>query len=133
MFYVNDLRENEIKEQINTLFTQELIEYGKPIMQKFTKLMAYYRCAIMEIETKFNVLNQEFSLALDRNPINSIKSRLKSIPSMRDKLSRRGLQMSVDSIEQNLNDVADCAVIMSISRLATVCSRATTPKFWRER
>ena len=93
--------------------------------------MAYYRCAIMEIETKFNVLNQEFSLALDRNPINSIKSRLKSIPSMRDKLSRRGLQMSVDSIEQNLSDVADCAVIMSISRLATVCLRATTPKFWR--
>ncbi|MBR6783751.1 MAG: hypothetical protein IKM32_03580 [Clostridia bacterium] len=126
---MNDLRDNEIKEQINTLFTQELIEYGKPIMQKFTKLMAYYRCAIMEIETKFNVLNQEFSLALDRNPINGIKSRLKSIPSMRDKLSRRGLQMSVDSIEQNLNDVADCAAIISISRRATALLRATTPKF----
>ncbi len=110
---MNDLRENEIKEQINTLFTQELIEYGKPIMQKFTKLMAYYRCAIMEIETKFNVLNEEFSLRLDRNPINSIKSRLKSLPSIREKLQRRSIPVSVDAIEQSLNDVAGVRVICS--------------------
>ena len=107
------MNEQAVKEQLNGIFSEEVIECGKPIMQRFATLMAYYRCAIMEIETKFNVLNQEFSLALDRNPINSIKSRLKSIPSMRDKLSRRGLQMSVDSIEQNLNDVAGVRVICS--------------------
>lgn len=110
---MNDLRENEIKEQINALFTQDIIEYGKPIMQKFSKLMAYYRCAIMEIETKFNVLNEEFSLRLDRNPINSIKSRLKSLPSIREKLMRRNISVSVDAIEQNLNDVAGVRVICS--------------------
>jgi len=48
--------------------------------------MAYYRCAIMEIETKFNVLNEEFSLQYDRNPINSIKSRLKNPISIKEKL-----------------------------------------------
>lgn len=110
---MNDLKENEIKEQINALFTQDIIEYGKPIMQKFSKLMAYYRCAIMEIETKFNVLNEEFSLRLDRNPINSIKSRLKSLPSIREKLMRRNIPVSVDAIEQNLNDVAGVRVICS--------------------
>ena len=54
--------------------------------QSFAKLMAYYRCAMMEIETKFNVLNQEFSLRFDRNPISSIKTRLKSPASIREKL-----------------------------------------------
>ncbi len=110
---MNEINEQEIKQQINALFSEDVIAYGKPIMQKFATLMAYYRCAIMEIETKFNVLNQEFSLALDRNPINSIKTRLKSIPSMREKLLRRNIPFSVESIEQNLNDVAGVRVICS--------------------
>ncbi len=41
------------------------------------ELMSYYRCAIMEVETKFNVLNEEMSILYDRNPIESIKSRRK--------------------------------------------------------
>ena len=79
--------------------------------QDFTKLMAYYRCAMMEIETKLNVLNQEFSLRLDRNPISSIKSRLKSPASIREKLNRRGIDVTVDNIEAYLNDVAGVRVV----------------------
>ena len=81
--------------------------------EDFTKLMAYYRCAMMEIETKLNVLNQEFSLRLDRNPISSIKSRLKSPASIREKLTRRGIDVTVDNIEACLNDVAGVRVICS--------------------
>ena len=81
--------------------------------EDFTKLMAYYRCAMMEIETKLNVLNQEFSLRLDRNPISSIKSRLKSPASIREKLTRRGIDVMVDNIEACLNDVAGVRVICS--------------------
>ena len=80
---------------------------------KFLKLMAYYRCAIMEIETKLNVLNEEFSLAHDRNPINSIKTRLKSPVSMQEKLNKKGLKFRVNDIEENLNDVAGIRVICS--------------------
>ena len=79
----------------------------------FTKLMAYYRCAMMEIETKFNVLNQEFSLRYDRNPISIIKTRLKKPMSIRGKLERRGLEVSVENIEQHLNDVAGVRVVCS--------------------
>lgn len=79
--------------------------------EAFTKLMAYYRCAMMEIETKLNVLNQEFSLRLDRNPISSIKSRLKSPASIREKLTRRGIDVTVENIETCLNDVAGVRVI----------------------
>lgn len=107
------INENEIKQQLAEIFNEDVINHTKPIVQSYEKLMAYYRCAIMEIETKFNVLNEEFSLRLDRNPISSIKTRLKSMPSMREKLSRRGLPMSVTSIEDNLNDVAGVRVICS--------------------
>ena len=79
--------------------------------EAFTKLMAYYRCAMMEIETKLNVLNQEFSLRYDRNPISSIKSRLKSPASIREKLTRRGIDVTVENIEACLNDVAGVRVI----------------------
>ena len=79
--------------------------------QDFTKLMAYYRCAMMEIETKLNVLNQEFSLRLDRNPISSIKSRLKSPASIREKLNRRSIDVTVENIESCLNDVAGVRVV----------------------
>jgi putative GTP pyrophosphokinase len=68
---------------------------------------------MMEIETKLNVLNEEFSLQYDRNPINSIKTRLKSAESMRNKLQKRGLPLSVSSIEDNLADVAGVRVICS--------------------
>ena len=77
----------------------------------FMKLMAYYRCAMMEIETKLNVLNQEFSLRYDRNPISSIKSRLKSPASIREKLTRRGIDVTIENIEACLNDVAGVRVI----------------------
>ena len=77
----------------------------------FRTLMAYFRCAIMEIETKFNVLNEEFSLQHDRNPIADIKSRLKSVESIEEKLTRKNLPVTCEAIEKNLNDVAGIRVI----------------------
>lgn len=90
---------NEIKERLQT--------YTAP----YCELMSYYRCAMMEVSTKFNVLDEELSLQYDRNPIEAIKTRLKSPESIMDKLSRRGLPFSAESIEQNLNDIAGVRVI----------------------
>ena len=77
----------------------------------FRRLMTYYECAMMEVETKFRVLDAEFGLQHDRNPIESIKSRLKSTDSLAKKLARKGFPMSVDSIEQNIYDVAGVRVV----------------------
>lgn len=82
-------------------------------LQDFSTMMAYYRCAIMEIETKFNVLNEEFSLQYDRNPINGMKSRLKSLPSIKGKMEKKGLPFTVENIEKNINDIAGIRVICS--------------------
>ncbi len=94
-----------------TLEEKLLFENALPKFEEYNKLMAYYRCAIMEIETKFNVLNEEFSLRYDRNPINGLKSRLKKFTSIAEKLERKGLPMSVESIEENLNDIAGIRVV----------------------
>jgi len=80
---------------------------------KFLRLMAYYKCAMMEIETKFNVLNQEFSLQFDRNPISNIKTRLKNPVSIKEKLDRKGKTLTVAAIEETLNDVAGIRVVCS--------------------
>ena len=80
---------------------------------QFKELMAYYRCAMMEVSTKFNVMNEELSLRYNRNPIESIKSRLKTPESISDKLRRKGKELTVESIERNLNDVAGIRVIVS--------------------
>lgn len=78
-----------------------------------TDLMSCYRCAIMEIETKFRVLNERFSLAHDRNPIDNIQSRLKSPESIYEKLIRKKLPFTVKAIEENLFDIAGVRVVCS--------------------
>ena len=79
----------------------------------FQKLMSYYWCALCEVETKFKVLNNQLSLGKMRNPIESIKTRLKSVQSIQGKLNKLGLEYTCRSIEENLNDVAGIRVICS--------------------
>lgn len=79
----------------------------------YKELMAYYRCAIMAIETKFRILNEELSIQYDRNPIETIKSRLKSPESIFDKITRKGCPLTVESIEENITDIAGVRVICS--------------------
>lgn len=86
-------------------------EYFKEQIDDYKTLMSYYRCAIMEIETKFKVLNEVFSLEQERNHIETIKSRLKSPESVVEKIERKGLPMTVEAIEKNLYDIAGVRVI----------------------
>lgn len=89
------------------------LEQLEQIGNKFSFLMACYRCAIMEVETKIRVLNETLSQQYDRNPIETIKTRLKHPRSIADKLRRKGLEQTVANIEENLNDVAGIRVICS--------------------
>lgn len=82
-------------------------------LQNLKILMSYYHCAIFEVETKFRVLNEQFSLQYERNPIDSIKTRLKSMESIYDKLVRKNFPINVNSIENNLFDIAGIRVICS--------------------
>lgn len=83
--------------------------------EKVQLLMSYYRCAILEVETKFKVLDEQFSLLHERNPIEDIESRLKSPESIFEKLKRKNLPITIDSIENGLFDVAGVRVICSFT------------------
>ena len=106
---VGHIRDYFIRGILKTDTFQKVHENIMPM----NELMAYYRCAIMEVETKFNVLNEEFSLEYDRNPIETIKTRLKSTESIIKKLVRKNFPLTVDSIEANLNDIAGVRVVCS--------------------
>ncbi len=80
---------------------------------RYRRLMMQYRCAILEVETKFRVLNTEFSLQHNRNPIETIKTRLKSPGSIVEKMQRKGWELSPESIEGHIFDVAGIRVICS--------------------
>ena len=87
----------------------EIRTWGKDYM----RLMSYYSSAMLEIETKFKVLNIEFNGKFDRNPIESIKTRLKSPKSIVEKMGRIGVPVSAANIEKELSDVAGVRVICS--------------------
>ncbi|MDD3336177.1 MAG: GTP pyrophosphokinase family protein [Eubacteriales bacterium] len=82
-------------------------------VQSFRQLMMKYSCACLEIETKLNVLNAEFSLTNDRNPFESIHSRIKTPQSILEKMNRKGIELTVENIEKYLSDVAGVRVICS--------------------
>ena len=99
----------------NRLMSDEFLDFVQENPKPLDTLMAYYKCAIMEVETKFRVLNEQFSLAHDRNPIESIKTRVKSLESITEKLNRRNLPFSTQSIEENLTDIAGIRIVCSFT------------------
>ncbi len=98
---------NEKKDIFRNGHPQETLENT----ESFMKLMSNYESALMEVETKLKVLNLEFSLLFERNPFETIKSRLKKPASIIEKLNRKGFPLSVESIEKNLFDIAGIRVI----------------------
>jgi putative GTP pyrophosphokinase len=74
-------------------------------------LLTHYKCAMMEIETRFQLLGEEYALEHGRSPINSVKTRLKTLQSIKEKMERRGLPLTPEAIQENLHDIAGVRVI----------------------
>ena len=79
--------------------------------ERFNEIICWYECAIKEVRTKLEVLNEEFQTTTSRNPIDNIKSRVKNPMSIYEKLERRGYPITLDSIVNKLHDVAGIRVI----------------------
>ena len=90
----------------------------------FKELMFRYSSAMSTLKTRLEILNEEFSVLKERTPIQSIKSRLKKPRSIAEKLMRKGLPLTCESIRDNLNDVAGvrviCAFIEDIYEVASM-------------
>lgn len=83
------------------------------VANEFREAMMMYNCAMREIKTKFEVLNDELTIRNKRNPIEMIKSRIKKPKSIIDKLQRKGFPLTLESMVDNLNDIAGIRVICS--------------------
>lgn len=92
---------------------EELFEELRYQSKDYMRLMSYYSAAMLEMETKLKVLNIEFNGKFDRNPIETIKTRLKKPRSIMEKMRRIGQPLSVENIERELSDVAGVRVICS--------------------
>ena len=98
-------KEHEIIEQ----YLEQLHADYDPVYS----MLLNYECAVMEVETKFNILNNRLSIQGEQNPIESIKSRVKSLDSIIRKLEKLNLPIELESVEKNLKDVAGVRVVCS--------------------
>jgi len=96
---------------ISTMWDQskEILDF----MIEFKELMMMYKCAIKEVKTKFEVLDTEFRIRYQRNPINFIQTRLKCTASIIEKMRRKNIPFSLENIEKYINDVDGVRVICS--------------------
>ena len=94
---------------LNSNRTAEILETAKPFME----LIMHNECALREIETKLNILNDEFSTLYNYNPIETIKTRVKDPISIVEKMHRKNVLPTVENIEKTLNDIAGIRVICS--------------------
>ncbi|MEG2654706.1 MAG: GTP pyrophosphokinase family protein [Clostridium sp.] len=82
------------------------------VVASFKSIFLKYRCALREIETKFEILNDEYKSIHSHNPIEHMKSRIKSPESILEKLQRRGFELSISGTEE-LTDIAGIRVTCS--------------------
>ena len=72
-----------------------------------------YEAAMRQMEVRFEVLDRDISLKKNRNPIHHIESRVKKPASIFEKLQRQGFPVTIESMEENLFDIAGVRVICS--------------------
>lgn len=108
--FINTPSNNSIK-RLAQYLSQDELKQIKTSIEETKAMMACYRCALLEVETKFRVLNEQFSLQHARNPIDTIKTRVKTPESIMGKLERKGLPHTLETIESELTDIAGVRVI----------------------
>lgn len=110
-----ELRKMQLREQFikENLLSDEVLDTVTESLKPFDQEISYYKCAAMEVETKFKVLNEQFSLEYDCNPIESIRTRIKSMDSILKKIRRKNIPLNMDDIEEQIRDIAGVRVICS--------------------
>ncbi|GER71124.1 hypothetical protein BpJC7_24270 [Weizmannia acidilactici] len=88
-------------------------EQMKEVKVELTRFMMSYKFALHEVMTKINILKEEFQYIHDYNPIEHVKSRLKSPESILNKVYRKGYELSLDSIRENIRDIAGVRITCS--------------------
>ncbi|MCT4595399.1 MAG: GTP pyrophosphokinase family protein [Anaeromicrobium sp.] len=82
---------------------------------EWNNLLLLYRFALSEVNTKLSILNEEFQFIHSHNPIEHIKSRVKSTNSIVSKLSRKGHEVTLENARKYIHDIAGIRIICSFT------------------
>ena len=93
---------------------ERLMKENSPI-ESWTEVILIYNSALKQISTKLEILNDEFQHVHRYNPIEHIKSRIKSSESIVKKLRRNGYESTIENMVEYVNDIAGIRVICSFS------------------
>ncbi len=93
----------------------EFKDNGNAEIDNWQTTMLLYNSALKEVGTKLEILNDEFQHIHQYNPIEHIKSRIKSPESIVRKLKNKGLESTIDNMVQYVNDIAGIRVICSFT------------------
>lgn len=85
----------------------------RAIKQKITRFMMMYQFALEELETKISILNDEFLVLHEYNPIEHTKSRVKTLESIMMKMYRKGISGGLPGIRENIRDIAGLRITCS--------------------
>ncbi|WP_449539680.1 GTP pyrophosphokinase [Ferdinandcohnia sp. Marseille-Q9671] len=103
------------------------INQFKELKVELMRFMMSYKFALEEMNTKINILKQEFQYIHDYNPIEHITSRVKSPESILNKIHRKGYELSIDSIKENIRDIAGiritCSYISDIYKISEMLQK----------
>ncbi len=104
---------NEVTQPQDSMDVEQYLQELHTDFDPVYSMLMNYQCAVMEVETKFNILNNRLSIQGEHNPIESIKSRVKSLDSIIRKLKKMQLPITIESAEENLRDIAGVRVVCS--------------------
>ena len=106
------LSEDELMKVENNMTVDDYLAQLHADFDPVYSMLMNYQCAAEAVETKVNILNNRLSLQGEHNPIESIKSRVKSLDSIIHKLEKHGFPIEIESVEK-LIDVAGVRIICS--------------------
>ena len=84
-------------------------------VKSWEEVVLIYNSALKEIGTKLEILNDEFQHVHQYNPIEHIKSRIKTPQSIVKKLKKHGYESTIENMVKYVNDIAGIRVICSFT------------------
>lgn len=101
-------------------------------VEEWNTAIFLYKSALKEVNTKLEILNDEFQHVHQYNPIEHIKTRIKTSASIVKKLHRLGIDSTIENMVRHVNDIAGvrliCSFTSDIYRLAEMIGKQSDLK-----
>lgn len=114
------MKRKKVKEEPTDLMQiNNFLDYNKKLEvndKTFEKLMFIYSIAIREIETKIEIMKDEFKIFYNYDLIDHINTRIKTPESIIEKMKKRNLSLNYKEMIRNINDIAGIRIICPLKK-----------------